>query len=110
MEPFKKSTSQSIRLKNLFKDNKIDLKKGEGIKGVGEQIKKAMKETRTLEGDEKLRDTAKKLNEERETIKKALQFPQLITPTLRTYRARHALPEAERGPNYQQEMEAGFKA
>lgn len=36
--------------------------KGSGIKGVGEQITKAMQETRTLEGDEKLKEQAKKIN------------------------------------------------
>jgi hypothetical protein len=61
--PFKRVTSQSLRLKNLFKDNKISIKKGQGIKGIGQQVKEALAVERTLEGDKILADEVKKIRD-----------------------------------------------
>lgn len=92
--PFKRITSQSLRLSHLFRDKKIAINKGEGIKGVGSQIKKALEATRTLQGDQELASEAKKINDEREALKKPFQFPALPYSSFKSYQLRHALPEA----------------
>jgi hypothetical protein len=105
--PFKRISAQNLRLKSLFDDKKIDMK---GAGNLGDKVKKALEVPRSIESEEKFKAEAQRLKDEREALRKTYQFPQFLTPTLRSYRLRHALPETERGPTYEQDMEAAFKA
>lgn len=103
-------SGHNLRLKQMFQENKISFEKGKGIAGVGEQIAKAMQETRTLEADEKLKEQAKKLNEEKAELIKKYEFPKPEYKSLRSYKLKHSLSKDKQGPTYEEDLKQAYEA
>lgn len=93
MEPFRRTSISTQRLKKLFDDGVVKTKKGEGIKNVADQIKIELAKPRNLEDDKKLEEKVTAIRTEREAKKKAFLFPTLPPKTFRSYLVRHSIPK-----------------